>query len=446
MRRGSDGSHLLRVLGVAFGIAAVIGGTIGQGILRSPGVVAAGVPHAWLIILLWVLGGVAALVDSMSTVELAASIRRTGGAYAFLTRTFGRFAGLAAGIGVWLGYVGIIAFVSGLFGDYLHRLGILTIIPSNWLALAVLGIIGGIQAFGTRVSGASQELISAVKALIFIGLVVALMLAPRGAPVAAAPPPVAMTVVGVIVAIRAILGTYLGWENAAFFGEEIKDFGKAVARATFGGIVLVTMIYVLVNVAMLTVLTPQEMAGSNLVAADAAGRVFGPTGDSIMTAVSLISLISFINTAMMTFPRLIYAMARDAGIPRLSHVSGNGSPQVALAVMVAVAAFFSQIGGYAILLAFSTWLMTCAAAGVNLSAIVLRRREPELERPYRMPLFPLPAIFALLVNLGFLAAFLYESPVTVFQASALVLVLAGAAYLSTRRTSGIVDSAVPGAA
>src|SRR5436190_17227596 len=73
MRRGSDGSHLLRVLGVAFGVAAVIGGTIGQGILRSPGVVAAGVPNAWLIILLWILGGVAALVDSMSTVELAAS-------------------------------------------------------------------------------------------------------------------------------------------------------------------------------------------------------------------------------------------------------------------------------------------------------------------------------------------------------------------------------------
>jgi amino acid transporter len=83
---------------------------------------------------------------------------------------------------------------------------------------------------------------------------------------------------------------------------------------------------------------------------------------------------------------------------------------------------------------------------VNLSAIVLRRREPDLKRLYRMPLYPFPAIFALLVNLGFLAAFLYESPVTVFQASALVLLLAGTAYLSTRRTSGIVDRAIPGAA
>lgn len=434
MKSGEDGSHLLRVLGVAFGIAAVVGGTIGQGILRSPGVVAEGVPDARFIILLWVLGGAVALIDSMSTVELAASIRRTGGAYAFLTRTFGRFAGLAGGLGTWLGYVGVVAFVSVIFGEYLHRLGIATSVPVSLLALGIILFTGGIQAFGTRVSGASQELVSAVKALIFIGLTIALLTAPRGAPVASAMSP-EMTAVGVIVAIRAIVGTYLGWENAAFYGEEIKDAGRAIARATFSGIALVTIIYVLVNIALLNVLTPAEMAGSTLVAADAAARVFGPSGETVMTAVSLISLLSIMNTCMMTFPRLIYAMARDAGIPYLSHVSPNGSPQFALGVMVAACAALSLIGVYAILLAFSTWLTTCVAAMVNLSAIVLRRAEPGLERPYRMPLFPLPAIFALLVNLGFLAAFLYESPGTVVQASALVLTLAGLAWLATRRSA-----------
>ncbi len=437
MKPEGDGSHLLRVLGVAFGIAAVIGGTIGQGILRSPGPVAAGVPHAWLIILLWVLGGATALIDSMSTVELAASIRRTGGAYAFLTRTFGRFAGLAAGIGVWLGYTGIVAFVSTLFGDYLHRLGILTSLESHWIALIVLALIGSVHALGTRVSGASQELVSAIKALIFVGLGVALMLAPRGAPVGLQPPPAAITLVGVIVAIRAILGTYLGWENAAFYAEEIKDFGRTVARATFGGIALVTIIYVLVNIALLTVLTPQEMAGSTLAAADAAGRVFGPTGDAIMTAVSLVSLVSIVNTSLMTFPRAIYAVARDSGIPYLSHVSANGSPQYGLVLMVAATALLSQIGGYEALLAFATWLMTCVAVGVNVSAILLRWREPDLDRPWRMPLFPLPAVFALLVNLGFLLAFVYQSPLEVLEATALALALAAAAWLPTRRSATV---------
>ena len=435
MKPEGDGSHLLRVLGVAFGIAAVIGGTIGQGILRSPGAVAEGVPYGWLIILLWVLGGATALIDSMSTVELAASIRRTGGAYAFLTRTFGRFAGLAAGIGVWLGYTGIIAFVSTLFGDYLHRLGILTALDSHWIALIVLALIGSVHAFGTRVSGASQEMISAIKALIFIGFGVALMFAPRGAPVGPPPPHGALTIVGLIVAIRAILGTYLGWENAAFYAEEIKDFGRTIARVTFGGIALVTSIYVLVNVALLSVLTPQEMAGSTLAAADAAGRVFGPTGDTIMTAVSLVSLVSIVNTALMTFPRGIFAVARDSGIPRLSHVSANGSPQYALAMMVGVTALLSQIGGYETLLAFSTWLMTCVAVGVNVSAILLRRREPALERPWRMPLFPLPAIFALLVNLSFLIAFVYQAPLEVVEATALLLALAGAAWWATRKSA-----------
>lgn len=435
LKSQGDGSHLLRVLGVAFGVAAVIGGTIGQGILRSPGAVAEGVQTPWLIIALWVFGGVTALIDSMSTVELAASIRRTGGSYAFLTRAMGRFTGLAAGIATWLGYVGIVAFVSTLFADYLHRLGILPDIAAHWLALAILGFIGGVQALGTRVGGASQELVSAIKALIFVALVVALLVMPRGAVQPAVAPPVPLTAIGLIIAIRAILGTYLGWENAAFYGEEIRDFGRAVARATFGGIILVTVIYVLVNLALLHVLSPQEMAGSNLVAADAAARVFGPGADTIVTAVSLISLVSFMNTALMTFPRLIYAMSRDAGIRHLSHVAPNGTPQIALAVMVGVTMIFSQIGGYAILLAFSTWLTTSVALGVNLSAIILRRSEPTLDRPYRMPLYPLPAIFAALVNTGFLIAFVYESPLTVLQASALVMLLASVAYTATRQSA-----------
>jgi APA family basic amino acid/polyamine antiporter len=177
------------------------------------------------------------------------------------------------------------------------------------------------------------------------------------------------------------------------------------------------------------------MAGSNLVAADAAARVFGPWGATVVTAVSLISLLTLLNVVMMTVPRLLYVIARDAGVPGLSHVAANGSPQIALAVMAVTVALLALVGVYGVLLAFSVWLMTGTAATVNASAIVLRRREPELERPFRMPLFPLPAIFALLVNLSLLAAFLYESPLIVLQATALLAVVAGGLYFLTRRTA-----------
>ena len=134
MKPAGDGSHLLRVLGVAFGIAAVIGGTIGQGILRSPGLVAQGIPDARLIIALWILGGVVAMIDAMSTVELAASIRRAGGNYAFTRRAYGPKAGpaigLATGLADWLGYVGVCAFLGVVFGEYLHSCLLYT---SRWV-------------------------------------------------------------------------------------------------------------------------------------------------------------------------------------------------------------------------------------------------------------------------------------------------------------------------
>ena len=427
-----DRSQLLRVLGVAFGIAAVIGGTIGQGILRSPGLVAKGVPDAKVIIILWVIGGAAALIDAMSTVELASAIRRTGGPYSFATHTFGRFAGLATGIADWLGYVGVAAFVSVVLAEYLHRLGIGTTVPISVLALLAILAVGGVQALGTRIGGVSQEIGSAVKAVIFIVLIIALLSAPRAAPVMTTGVAPAITLIGLIVAIRAIVGTYAGWGAAAYYCEEVKDPARSIARATFSGIALVTVIYVLVNVALLSVLTPVEMAGSPLVAADAAARVFGPSANTIVTAISLWSLVTILNLHVMTFSRLIYAISRDAGIPGLSRVAANGSPQMALALMVVASALMATVGVYEPLLAFGIWLTTSVGACVNLAALVSRRRYPNLERPYRMPVFPLPALLALLLNVTLLGAFLYESPGAALRATALVAILTVTVYLLTR--------------
>ena len=428
-------SHLRRVLGVAFGIAAVVGTCIGQGILRAPGVVAEGVHAPALILLLWIAGGLFSAIDAMSTVELASSIRQSGGPYAFAKAAFGRTAGLATGLADWLGYVGVGAFIAVVFGEYLHRLGIASGVPVPVIAVLVVLAVGVVQALGTRVAGWSQEAGSAIKAVLFLALIAALLLAPRGAPVTAAPPP-ELTLVGLIIAARAILGTYLGWNAAAYYAEEVTDPRRQIARATFSGIALVTVIYVLVNVALLQVLTPAEMAGSPLAAGDAARRVFGQHADTIVTALSLVSLFTILNMALMTLSRVLYVIARDADVPYLSRVAENGTPIVAACVMVVAEALLAIVGVYAVLLAFSTWLMTGVAATVNLAAIRMRRSKPALDRPYRMPLFPLPAIIALVVNATLLAAFLYESPLTVLRATALLAVVTGAVAIATRRSAG----------
>ncbi|MDB5468758.1 MAG: hypothetical protein JWR84_318 [Caulobacter sp.] len=432
-----DQGHLLRVLGVAFGVAAVVGGTIGQGVLRAPGVVASGVQDGTIILALWVMVGVFSAIDAMSTVELATSIRKTGGPYAFARRAFGGFTGLATGIADWLGYVGAVAFLGVVFGEYLHRLGIATTVPVSALTIGILLVIGAIQALGARVGGASQEIGSAIKALMFFALIGALMLAPRGAPVETVQATPQLTLLGLIVAFRAIGGTYTGWSAAAYFAEEVRDPGKTIVRATFAGIALVTVIYVLANAAYLMVLSPAEMAGSNLVAADAAARVFGPAADGIVTAVSLISLVTILNAILMSQPHLVFAIARDAGIPGLSRVAANGSPQFALAFMVIAAGLLALVGVYEILLAFSAALIVAVSVVVNLAALWMRRKEPDLERPWRMPLFPLPALFSLAVNGAIFAAFLYESPVIAAQAFAGLIVLTALAYVITRRRTPV---------
>lgn len=432
-RAAHDGSHLLRVLGVVFGIAAVIGGTIGVGILRAPGLIAEFLPYGWMIVGIWILGGAIVAIDAASTVELAASIRRTGGPYAFARYAFGRKVGLATGLADTLANVAATAFLGVAFAEYLHRLGIATALPIGIIAMLAIVAAGLVQAMGTRIAGRSQEAASAAKAIALAVLIVALLASPRGAPVATDAVPPAVTLLGCIFAMRAIVSAYSGWNSAAYFVEEISDPCRSIARATFSGIALVTVIYVLVNIALLAVLTPTEMAGAPLVAADAAGRVFGPTADTVVNVIALVSLLSILCTMVMLVPRILYAIGRDAELPYLAHVAPNGTPIAALTAIVAVAALLALSGAFLTLLALSAWLTAMANAVVNLATMEVRRREPMLERPWSMPFYPLPAMLALSINTALLAGFLYEDPVTAIEATALLAVVTTFVWMATYR-------------
>jgi len=431
-----DRGHLLRVLGVTFGVAVVVGGVIGQGILRTPGVVAEGVQNPTIIIALWCVAGLVAWIDAMSTVELAASIRKTGGPYIFARRAFGSLTGLAVGVCDWLGNMGGIAFIAVVFGEYLHRLGVATSMPIGVLALLIVVVVGSVQWLGTKVGGRSQEIGSAVKAALFTVLIIGLFLAPRGAPVATEIAPAtaaALTFGGIVMALRAISGTYYGWNSASYFCEEVVDPGRTIARATFSGIAVVTVIYVLANLAYLNVLTPAEMAGSNLVAADAAGRVFGDVAGPIVTAISLVSLVTIINAMVMVFPRVLFAMAREYQISALTRVAANGTPRLALIATVLAGGLLATIGVYETLLTFSTSLLALMSVLVNAAVIVLRVREPNLERPWKMPLYPLPAIIALAINTTLFVIFVVEDPLTAAKAFGTLAVLIAMAWLVIRR-------------
>lgn len=419
---GVSGTRLLRVLGAAFAVAAVVGGTIGQGILRTPGLVAAAVPDATLILALWLAGGAIAAVDACSTVELGASTGEAGGPFAFVRRAFGPVAGLAAGLADWLGNLGAVAFIAVVFAEYLGRLKIDGGLPIPVLSVLLIAIMFALQWRGTRSAARAQEAGSAVKAVLFMGLIAVLAFA-RGEPQGAASSPSgAITLAAGIAALRAVYGTYYGWNSAAYFAEELRN-PRGLVRGTFVGIALVTAVFVGLNAAMLHVLTPAEMAGSTLVAADAAGRVMGARADTGMTIVSLVSLVTILGVMLMFLPRILFAMGRSFGVERLAGVAAGGTPRAALAATAIGGALLALVGVYETLLAFSAVLLAMVGVAVNLAAIVLRRHEPGLERPWKMPLFPLPAIFSALINTALVVAFIIEDPVTSLSAIAAMAVL-----------------------
>src|SRR6478736_4351091 len=155
----SDHVHsqsLLRVLGLSFGIAVVVGGAVGQGIMRTPGIVASAVPDAGLILLLWAFGGALALIDGLVVVELGAALPCTGGPYAFARRAFGNLSGTMLGWADWLAGILGCAFMAVVFGEYLQRLGIATSWPRGLISAALLMVLWAIHIGGTRVGAASH--------------------------------------------------------------------------------------------------------------------------------------------------------------------------------------------------------------------------------------------------------------------------------------------------
>jgi APA family basic amino acid/polyamine antiporter len=397
---------------LGFGLAVVLGGVIGSGIMRNPGVVAAGFPSPALVLLVWLVGGVVVTIDAMPTVELGAAIPEAGGPYALATRVFGPFGGFVVGWADWLQLAISTGFITVAFGEYVQRLGWFTTLNPGVIAIGLVVVCGLLNGVGAKASGLSQDIGSAVKGVGLVILVAVLFLLHGKAVPIAAPAPV-FSWAAAAVAMRAIYGAYGGWQSAIYFSEEVHNPGQTVVRATFGGIALVTSLYLLVNAAVLHVLPISVLANSTLAAADAAKAVLGPSSGVVVTALAIIAVATLANLQIMEHTRNTFAMARNGLLPpRLAQVSKGGVPQVSLLVvltsvsLIIAGAALAKGKLYEILLNLYAPMAMVIFFMLALGALVLRRREPELKRPYRMPLHPLPALLSMAINLALLGLFL----------------------------------------
>ncbi|MDT7807917.1 MAG: basic amino acid/polyamine antiporter, family [Acidobacteriota bacterium] len=408
--------HLLRVLGVVFGLAVTIGITIGMGILRTPGEIAARLPNAWLFIGVWLVGGVYALFGAFSVAEMGTMIPRSGGFYVFARRALGEYPGFVVGWSDWLSTCGTVAAVALVIGEYAGLL--VPALAGRTLAVAsvVATAFAILQWRGVRWGSRSQELTSLLKTLAFVALIAACFASggssQLGEATRAAGQSAQHTVpaglgllTAAVLSLQGVIYTYDGWYSTVYFGEEVRDTARNVPRAMVGSVLLVIFIYLLFNVALLYVLPFERLAGQKLAAGAAAEAIFGPRGATVIGVVAILSLLASVNGNTLTAPRIIYAMSRDRLFWRgAAHVNRGGTPTASLAVSTAVAVLMIVFSGtFERVLAALAFFFVTDYTLVFISVFVLRRREPDTPRPYRAWGYPVTTALALAGSVAFLA-------------------------------------------
>jgi APA family basic amino acid/polyamine antiporter len=410
---GGRGS-LLRVLGVVFGMAVTVGITIGMGILRTPGDVAAQLPRPSLFIGAWLLGGVYALLGAVSVAELGTMIPRSGGFYVFARRALGEYPGFVVGWSDWLSTCGTVAVVALVLGEYAGKLFPALAGREVTVACAVTLAFAVLQWRGVRWGSRSQELTSLLKTVAFVALIVACFALGRrdevvtvnvSASAGMAANPSRSLLNALVLALQGIIYTYDGWYSTVYFGEEVRDTARNIPRAMVGSVLLVIAIYLLFNLALVYVLPFGRLAGEPLAAGAAAEAVFGPSGATVIGVVAILSLLASVNGNTLTAPRVVYAMSRDRLFWRgASRVNRGGTPTVSLFMSTAAALLMIVYSGtFSGLLAAIAFFFVFDYTLVFLSVFVLRFREPDAERPYRAWGYPVTTGLALLGSVAFLA-------------------------------------------
>ena len=333
---GCAKGHLLRIVGVGFGIAVIVGGTVGSGILRTPGEIAAHLGSYGWIIAVWLLGGAYALFSTVSVTELGTMLPFAGGWYVYSRRAFGDYAGFLVGCSDWMVQTVSVSYLAVAFAEFTVELQPRMAGHIKSLGVGALIVLMILNWLGLRSGSRTQEVTSLVKAITLLAFVIAcFVISPSGASSGAiattAPLPFQRSLlVALILSLQAVIVTYDGWYQAIYFMEEDKNPAANLPRSALGAVFACVAIFLLVNLALFYVLPMSKLSASQMPVADAAMFLFGSRGKETILVVSLVTVISGINATVLSSPRILFAMAREGWLPVwVTFVNRGGTPTVA---------------------------------------------------------------------------------------------------------------------
>jgi amino acid transporter len=398
------------VLRVREAVAIIVGIVVGAGIFKAPSLVAAMAGSTEAMFAAWVLGGLVSLIGALCYAELATAYPHAGGDYHFLHRAYGRHVSF---LFAWARFAvittGSIALLGFLFGDYLQQVLPLGQHGAAIYAAVAVAVLTLVNLRGLRTGAAVQTwmTLAEVAGLLLIVCAGLFLLFGGGTP---APAPAALAAPGSAalgMAMVFVLLTYGGWNEAAYISAELKDGpdpaqrGRSMVRALVLAIALITALYLLVNWAYWYGLGLAGMAGSKAIAADLLHLAFGPGGAALIAVMVALAALTSINATMIVGARSNYAVGRDwPALGRLGDWDpAHGGPRTAMTVQGVAALLLVGVGavsggGFQAMVEFTAPVFWLFFLLTGLALIVLRWREPQSIRPYRVPLYPvLPLVF-----------------------------------------------------
>jgi len=420
---------LRRQLGLVDSVAIIVGIIIGVGIFRVPSSIAGYLHTPALILAAWIVGGLLALCGGLCYAELSASLPETGGDYVYLRESYGPAASFLFG---WTKLLvvrpGSIASISFVFAGYAGYFLPLSPMGTRAMAIGAIVLLTAINLFGLRLGKTTQNLLAAAKVLGLLLLALFGLSLGKGslgnlqAVSAEASPSSLAGAFGI--ALIFVLWTYGGWNESTYVAGEMRRPARDLPRSIAIGIFGILVLYLGINAAYLYNIPLSEMADSEMVASVLADRLFGPSGGTLIALLVMISALGALNGLILTGARISYAFGDDhPGLGRLAkvHVRYHTPARALLlnavwSIVLVFSGTFDRLVSYT---SAVTWLFYGLTAG---SLFILRKRFPDLKRPYKTWGYPVvPAIF-LTVSLWLVYNTLTYSPSGAFYGVALMLV------------------------
>lgn len=379
-------------------IALIVGMVIGAGIFETPALVAAQVGSVSAVIQVWLLGGGISLVGALCFAELATTYPDPGGNYAYLKRAFGdRMAFLFSWARMTIIQPGSIALLAFVLGDYSTQLLSLGAYSPSLYAIAVIILLTGLNLLGMHQSRRTQNLLAIAEVL---GLIMVVVIGFSSSPTTTTTPQV-VTSNPLGASLIFVLLSYGGWNEAAYISAELKQVERNMVRSLVWSIGIISAIYLLLNLAYVHGLGISAMAQSKAIAADLMRQALGEPGGAIISILVAIAALSSLNATIVTGARTNYALGRDFALfSRLGrwHEQSN-TPSSALIAQAAIASGLVLLGswqrqGFKTMVDFTAPVFWLFFLLTSVSLLILRTRDPNRIRPFRVPLYPvLPLLF-----------------------------------------------------